>query len=1239
MTGRTHQAQPEAYAKRHKNLYLKETIEHLIFEDNQVYTTLVLPILRTDEHHFKWSKIIFDTVVLGELAHEGVSRLIEARSMEREAHTEYRGIMFQMERMFYLSEWGRERYENNIINIINNTTETMAYLVVRELEDCNSYSLEWMSEHSYFKCSYESWLRSEAEDAFVLQKGPEHFPLMLKNIIERAQQYQPRARPNVLLVPAGWNIYYKYDPVDTTYKIPDVDAVMRVKKGPQARASIDGFSIHETRRLNVHRNKPAYNPFLHPYQIGDHHFVTDPRYKCDHFDHKSCAYTTYIHREDEVDDYAKIVVETALNACHRWETDGGYCAKLRNEHQQVADNPAATARWTDEFHDPFIYRDHRTNKWHVAEYLGDMCNKSPSSSVFNSGTVCHMAESALSPFALDPTATMSALSNLEKRMSDLVQLVRESESAPITAEYLAALANNVEGGRITQTPVDSKASGIKCNQFVSNRPSGGFQIPAYAENFGLGDARVPPMCNSWPMLQELADVGSATLGGGRWMEAQQRAAACCTTVRDIARILKSAAGTSVFLDTTAIAPWFLGSDPTTKTDSVEHAVFDLIIGPRGAVFWSPKDPEPGTDDPKAPANSQWLAKNIVGAKNWASQEDHDKFNSFIQIVDSAIVGVFNNNQSWYDNQLPLIAPRRQSQANTDEEAFLYSLRKPKHNANESLADARTRTKRVHSAGVARLLAKKLVDDGKYDETSLRFEGWKSAQTSTMIDALDAMAADPTSSTSIKTAHQLVDPLRTDPYVIDFVQNPPYDELPKDYLDDHSTEPPEYVGPVPTDSLYRTKDIPPKKQLDEQIDEYYRLPLSSYKKFIDVITTDVDKFAKFRQWKVGDPLQKNMRPLGNPAMLRAHPLFGETPNASFESQHAFTANLGVDKKSTTAMDVDDGAFAYNSAKKSLRFGESLRMPPRDEPTCEDPDLVVIPTEMSEQMLRSPMQVAWEQISQEPRLYIRVFALALLGCRLYQGQVADWLHKNILLPFELSYERPLISLQVHDAVALKGGYDTGATILGESDFMLGSDVTTKSHLGHFTIQVTAIIIDPSNIFKVVAAACQDYICGFGIKFFESYQDLPHGTDLPGADMFAFVVTYGELHQNEVPNPKTIDGYAPTQVTLQHDYEKVGKKRRWGLGCCEVYNLIWGFRAPIKSISWEREDNEGAQWDNLNKVTFLGESHSYNPATGVCDRSVMNTGHLGKTGCGSGSGRIRKGKVAYYPPEYVKPVNLAP
>ena len=66
------------------------------------------------------------------------------------------------------------------------------------------------------------------------------------------------------------------------------------------------------------------------------------------------------------------------------------------------------------------------------------------------------------------------------------------------------------------------------------------------------------------------------------------------------------------------------------------------------------------------------------------------------------------------------------------------------------------------------------------------------------------------------------------------------------------------------------------------------------------------------------------------------------------------------------------------------------------------------------------------------------------------------KDNKCPLDVLLLRPFMEYEMSSAILCKGGYDTGATFVGHSDFILGDDVVSKLHYARYFLQSTQIVL---------------------------------------------------------------------------------------------------------------------------------------------------------------------------------------
>ena len=128
---------PEAYKGR--NLFIRDTIDGFILQENEWYTTVALPFAQTNDIHLAWNEWHFNATLAGRVPHEGVSRLLTSRKRQFKDHTVRRGLAFILEHGFMKTSEGREQYRRNLRGIKQCVQETCNFDALYAYLTCTNY--------------------------------------------------------------------------------------------------------------------------------------------------------------------------------------------------------------------------------------------------------------------------------------------------------------------------------------------------------------------------------------------------------------------------------------------------------------------------------------------------------------------------------------------------------------------------------------------------------------------------------------------------------------------------------------------------------------------------------------------------------------------------------------------------------------------------------------------------------------------------------------------------------------------------------------------------------------------------------------------------------------------------------------------------------------------------------------------------------------------------------------------
>lgn len=313
--GYTNYDLPEAY--RGRNMYLRDTIDGFIMDDNTWYTSACLPYVKTDEHHFVWNEWHFDTHLVGRVPEEGISRLIRSSKRSFKESTVRRGIAFQLEHGFMNTPDGRDQYVMNLRQIQQSVQETANHDVIAALLTCRRYDREWEKKHGVYSKDFAQLMKREVNQWAIAQKNPNGLDYMHEEFKGRLNRW--KVTPNMWIFPPKLCLYLSMVPPEKT-KFMEVgpEGPAKFNAGAQALTSFRGVHVYETREFDVYEGDLPIDLLRRKRQIGEYNVMTDPyRHATDGDvvkDYKSEHRDVVVYDEDH-DRWARVSFSDALGAC------------------------------------------------------------------------------------------------------------------------------------------------------------------------------------------------------------------------------------------------------------------------------------------------------------------------------------------------------------------------------------------------------------------------------------------------------------------------------------------------------------------------------------------------------------------------------------------------------------------------------------------------------------------------------------------------------------------------------------------------------------------------------------------------------------------------------------------------------------------------------------------------------------------------------------------------------------
>lgn len=573
---------PDYYKGR--NLFLRDTIDGFIFENNEWMTTLAFPWLYTDEHNIAWNEWHFNATLAGEVPPEGISRLITTSSSGKEAFVVRRGLAFLLEHGFWRTPAGDEQYRRNILGIKQCVQETQNYDVSVAIRFCRNYEKEYKRRKSMLNVPVKQLMAEEIDYFIVCQKGSNKLDYLITKMLKRLAYF--KVTPDLMIAPKDFRLYYgKLDPVKTMYYSYGPDGVLALKAGPEAPTSIQGMTVVESRYLDISESAPPVDPMLDTFVHGTHYFLRDPAFGEKHDGYRTEWLDSFLYNEDHQDDFVKVQFSAAFAHCQRFDESNG--GQLREEHNALLDGaelrrmtyssagsyagvgPSAEEKLNEPLRDMFVYRDDDGNL-RLLTKLGNMELDYAHHDDFR-----RAAQTLRDRMAADGAEEIT-LGRLDK----LIEMLDQSSKVVPSQRYLAdliavnlprSIINGAFRGQLTaQDSADRWQGGERLVEMAENA-YGGLDFPRRPADF----QGPPPFLESWGQLMTLAEE---ELKDNGWKDYAAIASDAIAALKRHFRAMSAAMPLSELLQARNRSPWF-------KYPRSEQTAFENLVSvPRDAVF-------------------------------------------------------------------------------------------------------------------------------------------------------------------------------------------------------------------------------------------------------------------------------------------------------------------------------------------------------------------------------------------------------------------------------------------------------------------------------------------------------------------------------------------------------------------------------------------------------------------------------------------------------------------------------
>ena len=258
---------PKAYEG--KNKYLEKVIDYLVTNENDWYTSQVLPWVETDDLSIKWEIFRFNKTLMDLEPHQGVPRYVTAEREARSDRLVRRGLAFIIEHGFYSTDQGRQHYLMNLRQIVDSVNETAYHGVVHALLSADNHYKEWNRQHGS-RVARPGDLQRQQKRLWGIVQKQERGLYLLDAELKDTMRYEG-VSPDTWIVPSKMSIYVTMVPSsEVEYYRGGPNTQDSMEKGPAKMLSFRGSKVFESRPFDIDFIGEPYDLLVRRRQIGEH---------------------------------------------------------------------------------------------------------------------------------------------------------------------------------------------------------------------------------------------------------------------------------------------------------------------------------------------------------------------------------------------------------------------------------------------------------------------------------------------------------------------------------------------------------------------------------------------------------------------------------------------------------------------------------------------------------------------------------------------------------------------------------------------------------------------------------------------------------------------------------------------------------------------------------------------------------------------------------------------------------
>ena len=259
---------PKAYEG--KNKYLEKVIDYLITNENDWYTSQVLPWVETDDLHLKWEIFRFNKTLMDLEPHQGVPRYVTAEREARSDRLVRRGLAFIIEHGFYTTAEGKQHYLMNLRQIVDSVNETAYHGVVYALLSSDNHYKEWHRQHGA-RVQRPGDLQRAGKRLWAVVQKKERGLYLLDAELKDTMRYEG-VTPDTWIVPSKMSIYVTMVDGPTAIKYSDGGPATQgaLEAGPARFQTFRGCKVFESRPFDIDFIGEPYDLLVRRRQVGEY---------------------------------------------------------------------------------------------------------------------------------------------------------------------------------------------------------------------------------------------------------------------------------------------------------------------------------------------------------------------------------------------------------------------------------------------------------------------------------------------------------------------------------------------------------------------------------------------------------------------------------------------------------------------------------------------------------------------------------------------------------------------------------------------------------------------------------------------------------------------------------------------------------------------------------------------------------------------------------------------------------